>query len=299
VSDPSGETRRERAAYFAYATVAWLGRVLPTTSGRVLFRWGGTAAFHLMPAVRAVVAANQAQVLGRPPEDPLVRASTREAFRSYARYWFDSFDIVTWNDERIREAMPFEGLDVVQELLADGRGILAVVPHMGNWDAAGRALVAHGIRVFSVAERLRPEALFELFLRHRRELGMEIIGLVDDGDVARSLTTALREGRFVALVADRDLSGRGIEVEMFGAPRRLPAGPAVLALRSGAPVVVADIYETPDGWRCTLNPPIEPQASGDRRADVEALTREIAERFERAIAAAPSAWHLFQPGWPS
>ena len=128
---------------------------------------------------------------------------------------------------------------------------------------------------------------------------MEIIGLDDDGDVARKLTNALAAGRFVALVADRDLSGRGVEVEMFGAPRRLPAGPAVLALRSGAPVVCADIYETRDGWRCTLHPPIEPRSTGDRRADVEALTRAIATRFERGIAAAPSEWHLFQPGWPT
>lgn len=299
MSEPATPTSRQRIAYFAYASVAWLGRVLPTTTGRVLFRWAGTAAYHVMPAVRAVVAANQAQVLGRPVDDPLVAAATREAFRSYARYWFDSFDVATWSDERILAEMSFDGLDVVQKLLAERRGLLAVVPHMANWDAAGRALAAHGIRVLSVAERLRPESLYELFLRHRRELGMDIIGLVDDGDVARKLTNALDEGRFVALVADRDLSGRGVEVEMFGAPRRLPAGPAVLALRSGAPVVVAEIFETRTGWRCTLHPPIEPVSTGDRRADVEALTRAIAERFERAIAAAPSQWHLFQPGWPT
>jgi KDO2-lipid IV(A) lauroyltransferase len=273
--------------------------VLPTTTGRVLFRWAGTAAFHLLPGVRVTVAANQGQVLGRPPDDPLVRAATRRAFQSYARYWFDAFDVATWEDDRIREALPFEGLDEVEELLAAGSGVLVVVPHMGNWDAAGRALKAHGITVLAVAERLRPEALYELFRRHRQELGMDIIGLDEDGDVARKLTNALAEGRFVALVADRDLSGRGIEVEMFGAPRRLPAGPAVLALRSGAAVVVADLYETPTGWRCRLHPPLAFEPSGDRRADVEALTRAIAARFERAIAASPSDWHLFQPGWPA
>ena len=298
MSRRTGDTTHERLAYVGYATVAWLGRVLPTTTGRVLFRWAGSAAFHLMPKVRAVVAANQAQVLGRPLDDPLVRASTRLAFRSYARYWFDAFDVVTWSDERIREALPFEGLEEVRELLAGGKGVLAVAPHLGNWDAAGRALGAHGIVLLSVAERLRPEALFDLFLRHRRDLGMDIIGLADDGGVGRTLTTALSEGRFVALVADRNLSGRGVEVEMFGARRLLPAGPAVLALRSGAPVVTADIYETPSGWRCSLRP-VAFTAGGDRRADVEALTQAIADRFEAAIAASPSQWHLFQPGWPA
>jgi phosphatidylinositol dimannoside acyltransferase len=150
-----GETAHERIAYLGYATVAWLGKTLPTTTGRVLFRWAGSAAFRLMPKVRAVVAANQAQVLGRPADDPLVRASTRRAFRSYARYWFDSFDVATWSDERIREALPFEGLDEVRKLLADGKGVIAVAPHMGNWDAAGRSLLAHGITLLSVAERLR------------------------------------------------------------------------------------------------------------------------------------------------
>jgi phosphatidylinositol dimannoside acyltransferase len=298
VNEAWGTSTRERVAFLAYATVAWLGRVLPTTTGRVLFRWAGTAAFHALPKVRAVVAANQAQVLGRPVDDPFVRAATLRAFHSYARYWYDSFDVATWDDDRIRAAMPFDGLDRVRKLLDDGQGVLAVVPHMGNWDAAGRALAAHGVTVLSVAERLRPEALYELFLRHRRELGMEIIGLVDDGDVARKLTNALRDGRFVALVADRDLSGGGVDVEMFGRRRKLPAGPAVLALRSGAPVVVAEIYETPDGWRCTLNDPIEPSPTGDRRADVESLTREIASGFELGIAASPPDWHLFQPGWP-
>jgi len=289
---------RERLAYAVYATIAWLGRTLPTTTGRVLFRWGGVAAFHLLPRVRATVLANQAQVLGRPVGDPLVGAAAKEAFRRYARYWFDAFDVATWPPERVRAAFAFEGLDRLRGALAEGRGVIATLPHMGNWDAAGRALAVHGLPVVAVAERVRPEALFRLFREHREELGMEIIGL-DSGRVGSQLTEALRAGRLVALVADRDLSGRGIEVEMFGRPRRLPAGPAQLALRAGCPIVVADVYETPEGWRCILHEPIEPDGTGDRHADVAALTRRVAAAFERGIAASPADWHLFQPGWPS
>ncbi|MGE5227111.1 MAG: phosphatidylinositol mannoside acyltransferase [Planctomycetaceae bacterium] len=293
---PEAESVKERIAFRAFATMAWLGRTLPTHTGRMLFTWAGTAAYHLLPRVRAVVAANQARVLGREPADPLVQASTREAFRRYARYWFDAFDVVDWSDEWIEEAYVFEGYDRMQAAVAKGDGVIAVLPHMGNWDAAGRALQARGLPVVSVAENLRPPRLFELFLRHREALGMQIIGL-GEGTVGRQLATVLSEGRLVALVADRDLTGRGVEVEMFGGTRRLPAGPALLAISSGASVLVASIYQTPTGWRCVLEDLPEVPRTGDRRADVVALTQAIAEAFEKVIAASPADWHLFQPGW--
>jgi lauroyl/myristoyl acyltransferase len=295
---PGRPTPRQLIALRAFAAIGWLGRVLPTTTGRVLFRWAGTAAFHVLPGVRATVAANMAQVLGRPIDDPFVRAATREAFRKYARYWFDAFDVVTWPDERVVHEFVFEGLDHLSDALAAGTGALAILPHMGNWDAAGRAMAAHGMPVVSVAERLRPDALFSLFLDHRRALGMDIIAL-DEGSVGRQLGAALADNRVVALVADRDLSGRGVEVEMFGRSRRLPAGPALLSLQTGAPIVVADVYETKRGWRCVLHDPIVIEATGDRRADATALTRALAASFERGISASPSDWHLFQPGWPA
>jgi KDO2-lipid IV(A) lauroyltransferase len=297
-ADPGQPTARQLIAFRVFAAIGWLGHVLPTTTGRVLFRWAGTAAFHLLPGVRATVAANMAQVLGRPSEDPFVRAATRDAFRKYARYWFDAFDVVTWPDERVVREFVFEGLHHLSDALAAGTGALAVLPHMGNWDAAGRAMAAHGMPVVSVAERLRPDALFTLFLEHRRSLGMDIIAL-ENGNVGRQLSTALAENRVVALVADRDLSGRGVEVEMFGRSRRLPAGPALLALQSGAPIVVADIYETRRGWRCVLHEPLVITSTGDRRADATALTRALAAAFERSISASPSDWHIFQPGWPA
>jgi lauroyl/myristoyl acyltransferase len=290
------ESAKERVAYRAFATVAWLGRTLPTHTGRMLFTWAGTAAYHLLARTRSVVARNQARVLGREPDDPLVQASTREAFRRYARYWFDAFDVVDWSDERIGEAYVFEGYERMQAAVAKGDGVIAVLPHMGNWDAAGRALQARGLPVVSVAEHLRPQRLFELFLHHREALGMQIIGL-GEGTVGRQLARVLSEGRLVALVADRDLTGRGVEVQMFGATRRLPAGPALLAISSGACVVVASIYQTPGGWRCVLQDLPEVPRTGDRRADVIALTQAIAEAFETVISASPADWHLFQPGW--
>jgi KDO2-lipid IV(A) lauroyltransferase len=161
-------------------------------------------------------------------------------------------------------------------------------------------MVANGHPVVAVVEHLKPERLFQLFLRQRRALKVEPVGLVEGGHIGQKLAASLAENVVVALVSDRDLTGRGVEVEMFGAPRRLPVGPALLSISSGAPILVCDVYQLsggPVGWRCVIHPLPDVERTGDRRADVTAITRELAKAFEAAISAAPSDWHMFQPGW--
>ena len=285
----------ETATYLLYRSLSWLGPLLPTRSGRSAYESAGRLFFRLASGVRATVAANQAQVLGRPVDDPLVQASTREAFALYGRYWFDTFNVLGWSDERVMDSFRFEGAEHVEKGLADGKGVVIALPHTGNWDVGGRAMGLRVAPVVSVAEHLKPDRLFELFLEHRRQLGMEIIDLSSD-HVGRQLTQRLEQNRIVALVADRDLSGGGVEVEMFGRTRRMPAGPALLALSSGAPLLSGPTYTTREGWVEVLTPvSIEP--TGKRKDDIIALTRALAAAFERAIAAAPPDWHLFQPGW--
>jgi lauroyl/myristoyl acyltransferase len=285
----------ETATYLVYRFMSWLGEILPMTSGRSLYERASRLLYRLAPGVRDTVAANQAQVLGRPVTDPLVQASTREAFALYARYWFDTFNVLGWDDERVRDAFRFEGLEHVEKGLADGKGVVIALPHTGNWDVGGRAMGLRVGPVVSVAEHLKPERLFELFLEHRRRLGIDIIDLASE-HVGRQLTQQLEQNRIVALVSDRDLSGGGVEVEMFGRTRRMPAGPALLALSAGAPLLSGPTYTRRDGWVEVLTPvSIEP--TGRRKDDVIALTRALATAFEKAIAAAPPDWHLFQPGW--
>lgn len=285
----------ETATYLLYRFMSWLGPILPTKSGRSAYGSAGRLFYRLASGARATVAANQAQVLGRPVDDPLVQASTREAFALYGRYWFDTFHVLGWSDERVADSFRFEGVEHVEKGLADGKGVVIALPHTGNWDVGGRAMGLRVAPVVSVAEHLKPERLFELFLEHRRRLGMDIIDLASD-HVGRQLTQKLEQNRIVALVADRDLSGGGVEVEMFGRTRRMPAGPALLALSSGAPLLSGPTYTIRDGWVEVLTPvSIEP--TGKRKDDIVALTRALAAAFEQAIAAAPPDWHLFQPGW--
>ena len=285
----------ETTTYLGYRFMSWLGQILPTKSGRSWYEGAGRLSYRFASRTRATVAANQAQVLGRPTEDMLVQASTREAFALYGRYWFDTFNVLGWSDELVLDVFRFEGIEHVEKGLADGKGVVIALPHTGNWDVGGRAMGIRVAPVVAVAEHLKPDRLFELFLEHRRRLRIDIVDLASD-HVGRQLTQRLEQNRIVALVADRDLSGGGVEVEMFGRTRRMPAGPALLALSAGAPLISGPTYTTREGWVEVLTPvSIEP--TGRRKEDVIALTQALATAFERAIAAAPPDWHMFQPAW--
>ena len=290
------EPWQETVAFHLYRSTAWLARSLPEALGRRMFRLASLLAFQLAPRARSVVARNQAQVLGRAPGDPLVRMATRDAFASYARYWFDSFRFAVMTPGSV--AARFESVDAhhLWRALDAGRGAIVALPHIGNWDAAGPWLRSEGRPIVAVAEQLRPERLYDLFVANRASFGVEVLGLGDPG-IGRALAAKLAAGNIVALVADRDLTGRGVEVTMFGRTRRVPAGPALLSLTTGAPLLVTPVFQTERGWRCVMTPPLTIEASGDRRADVRALTQRMAEEFERSIAAAPTDWHMFQPAW--
>ena len=291
------ETRRETLGYWGYRSAEWLAMSLPERTGRRVFETLGRVAHRRLHGVRATVAANQARVLGAEPSDARVDHATREAFELYARFWFDAFRIRTMPEKEFNERIVVIGVENIDRALEAGKGCVCALPHMGNWDAAGHWFGANGYRIAAVAEELRPPRLYDLFLRHREELGMRIVGLTKEGHVGQQLKQLLSANWMVALVADRDLTGRGTEVEMFGATRRVPAGPALLSLSSGAPLVVCPVYTRDDGWEVRIEEPLEIERTGVIREDVAALSRLMAERFERAIAAKPTDWHMFQPAW--
>jgi KDO2-lipid IV(A) lauroyltransferase len=257
-----GESAKETAAYWAYRGVERLAMALPERVGRAVFAAFGALAHRTMDGVRATVAANQARVFGLDPTDDRVRLSTREAFELYARYWYDTFRIRSLPRAVVDARTDMRDVGNIDDALEKGNGCIAVLPHMGNWDVAGRWFAAHGYRIASVAEELRPARLSELFLRHREELGMRIIPLTKNGHVGQQLKQLLSENWLVALVADRDLTGRGVEVEMFGAPRRIPAGPALL-LTTGAPLLVCPVTLR-DGWRSADRPAARVRTYGRR-----------------------------------
>ena len=295
---PERETLRERFAVWQYATMERVATHWPERLGRATFDVYTRALHRGLPKLRATVAANLSRVIGRPPDSAVVQAAVREAFALYGRYWYDTFRLLVMPPSEIRKRFVIEDVENLDEGLERGRGAITALPHVGNWDAAGNYMAVAGYKLCAVAEELRPRQVFEQFLRHREALGMRIVPLMSDKRVGFELARLLAEGSVVALVADRDLTGRGVDVEMFGATRKLPAGPALLSLRTGAPLYACSVYTTDDGWVCRIGSPLEIERTGNTRADVTALTRMLAERFERIIAAKPVDWHMFQPAWP-
>jgi KDO2-lipid IV(A) lauroyltransferase len=170
------------------------------------------------------------------------------------------------------------------------------LPHIGSWEYGGAFLATQNLPMTSVAERLEPPELFEFFVRQRAAMGLTILPL--DASSGGSVMSTLREGKLVGLLCDRDVAGNGIEVEFFGEPTTMPAGPATLALRTGARLVTGAVYSGPGrDHRAIVEPPLDTTRQGSLRRDVARLTQQIATRFEGLIRRAPDQWHVFQPLW--
>jgi KDO2-lipid IV(A) lauroyltransferase len=216
------------------------------------------------------------------------------AMRSYMRYWCDTFRFPDWSSERVRESVSVTNEHLLTDAIAARTGVIVTLPHAGNWDHAGAYFCAKGIPLVTVAERLKPEKLFLKFLEYRQAMGMEVLPL--DGRVLGALAQRLGEGSLIALVADRDLSRTGIDVEFFGGPSRMPAGPALLALKTDAPLITAFVSYTESGIHIDFNEVSIP-TSGSDEAKVSQIVQNMAHLFETGISAYPQDWHMLQRIW--
>lgn len=217
-----------------------------------------------------------------------------EAMRSYMRYWCDTFRLPDWSDERIIQTVTVTNEHLLTDAIAAKTGVIVAVPHAGNWDHAGAYFCAKGIRLVTVAERLKPEKLFLKFLAYRQAMGMEVLPL--DGRVLNTLQDRLNEGALVALVSDRDLSRSGIEIEFFGGKARMPAGPALLALRTKAPLITAFVSYTDNGVHIEFRNVVLP-SGGDESSKVKEIVQMTAQYFEDGISKNPHDWHMLQRIW--
>jgi phosphatidylinositol dimannoside acyltransferase len=275
--------------------VAWkLVRKLPEPVAYALGAVGGRVYRRLDRGRREALTANLGQVLGLPAGSRELERMVRRGFTSYGRYWVESFRLEDLGAEKLRDRFRIDGREHIDAALAAGRGAIFASPHIGNWDAGGAWLAAVGYPATAVVERLRPAELYERFAVYRRALGLELLPLDDGTETLRGVIRALRAGRLACLVCDRDLTGGGLEVRLFGARAVMPGGPASIALKTGAPLLPCSVYHDrrPGRWRAVVHPPLHPDVTGDTRKDTQALTQRLAGEFERLIAAAPEQWHV-------
>jgi len=217
-----------------------------------------------------------------------------DAMRSYMRYWCDTFRFPDWSPERVRETVSVTNEHLLLDAISAKTGVIVTLPHAGNWDHAGAYFCGKGINLVTVVEHLKPEKLFLKFLSYRQAMGMEVLPL--DGRVLGTLEQRLRQGALVALIADRDLSRSGIAVTFFGAPSRMPPGPAILALKTDAPLITAFVSYTETGIHIDFNQVSLP-ASGSDEEKISHIVQDMAQQFEVGITAHPEDWHMLQRIW--
>ena len=213
---------------------------------------------------------------------------------SYMRYWMDTFRSPDWSRERILSTVTVSNEHLLMDPIKNRTGVVVSLPHAGNWDHAGSYFCSRGAQLVTVVEVLKPRALFEKFLAYRQAIGMEVLPL--DSRAFPTLMQRARDGKLIALIADRDLSASGIDVEFFGGTARMPAGPAILAIRTGIPLVTAFVSYTESGIHVDLREIVIPE-SGDEESRIKATVQLCADNFAVGIRDFPHDWHMMQRIW--
>ncbi|HEV8065395.1 MAG TPA: phosphatidylinositol mannoside acyltransferase [Acidimicrobiales bacterium] len=299
--DAAGAAPPSASQHLHYLTYKSLARAI-TAIPSPLVPAIGTAAGLTMSEVwrgrRPVVRANLRRVVGPAVSETQLDRLVVQAFDYYAQYWLESARLASLTPAQVLKRFRCDGFERVAEEMAKHRGVILALPHLGLWELGGVWLTLKGCPMTTVVEPLEPPELFEWFKGQREDLGLTIHTL--GRDAAGKLVAALRAGRLVGLVADRDLVGDGVEVEFFGEKTSLPGGAALLALRTGAPLFPCAVYQEPHGrGHGVIRPPLEIERTSSLRHDVRRVTQELARHFEELIGAEPAQWHMFQPNWPA
>jgi KDO2-lipid IV(A) lauroyltransferase len=284
---------KEQISYLAYLAGWKLVGALPEKTAYALFekisnyiyRRNGRSVARLrrnLSIVKPNLAADELELL------------VQKGYSSYMRYWCDTFRIHLWSRDRIDSTVTFTNDHLLRDPMREGRGVIVALPHSGNWDHAGAYFCQEGIRLVTVAEVLKPEKLFRKFLSYRESMGFEVLGL--DSRAFVTLIRRAREKRLIALVADRDLSDSGIPVRFFGHTAKMPAGPAVLAVKEDLPLVVAHVSYTDAGIHIDFHS-ITVTTTGSDEEKILETVQSIASTFELGIKEHPEDWHMLQRIW--
>lgn len=293
---------KDRLAETGYAAGWAAVKFFPAKAGQAVFRAFADRAVRQQGKGVRQLRANLRRVVGPEMSEAELAELTRAGMRSYARYWYEVFRLPAMDKREVAKIVDSRttGAHHIDEAVKAGNGLVLALPHSGNWDVAGVWLINHGVPFTTVAERIKPESLFERFLAYRRGLGMEVLPLTG-GEQApfEVLQERLRAGGVVCLLADRDLTPSGVPVDFFGEAAKMPAGPALLAATTGAALVPVELWYEEDAWAQRIHPPVEVPAEGKLRDKVTHTTQALADCFGASIARHPQDWHMLQKLWLS
>ena len=270
---------------------------VPESWAQSAFRFFADLAWRRQGPRVLVLEGNLRRVIGSEAPAGQLRALSRLALRSYARYWLEAFRLPVMPAGRLTGATRDTGhVPTALEYLAAGRGVVFALPHMGNYDLAGAWVIAKGAgSITTVAERLEPESVYDRFVAFREGLGVEVLPASGGTSSAFGiLAQRLRAGKLVCLVCDRDVTGGGMEVEFFGEKARMMGGPSALVVQTGAALMPVILWFEGDGWGVHVHEEIPVPAGGDRQQQAAAMMQEVARLFEEGIRAHPQDWHMLQ-----
>ena len=271
--------------------------VTPAPFAHLAARGVAAAIAGVSPDERRIVARNlkRAGVEIKGPVDEARKV--RSVFDYYGRYWVDTLRLPHLSPAAVASGIDVDGSEHIEDALAVGRAPILALPHLGGWEWAGRWLsTVQGHPVAAVVEELEPPELYEWFVEVREQLGIRVIG-VSEG--ASAVAASLAAGEIMCLLCDRDITGSGVEVEFFGETTTLPGGPALIALRTGSPLLPTAVYFRGAGCHGVVEAPLDTERRGRLREDVQRVTQDLASVLEMQIRRAPEQWHLLQPNWPS
>lgn len=297
LAGPFRRLKKDALIVSSYKGAALVARTMPEWAAERSAELLSVILRYVLKGRREMVGRHQARLSGRTFTEAERTAAVNEAFATYAQYWVNLFRLTGASTERVDASIDVEGAEHVDAALALGNGVVMAMPHIGAWDLGG-AWVGHHWPLTVVAERVEPPELFQWFCDQRKANNITVVPL--DHEAGGALLAALRRNEVLGLLCDRDIAGGGVEVEFFGERTTLPAGPATLSLRTGAPILPVVVYQRPgQPARGVIRPPIPFVRSGKLRADVAALTQLVAFELEALIRVAPEQWHVLQPNWPS
>lgn len=283
--------------YAAYRTLSGLFGLLPEPAVRRLGSGIGRASSYVLSERKRLIRRHLTRVLGEPASPRLVR----DAFASYGRYWAEVFWVRPRRKAAFVAGADVEGMQNVRDAADAGNGLIMGLIHSGNWEVAGSMAEEVGLKALAVVEGLKNERIVAWFKWCRESMGINVVVAHKGSAVTRDLLKKLRDGGMIALVSDRDVSGRGVPVIFFGEETTMPAGPAALADKTGAALLpVGNFFNDGPGHRIVVGSPIEmPTGLSDKTERIAEITQRLAYAYEDLIRQRPEDWHIFMENWPS
>jgi lauroyl/myristoyl acyltransferase len=290
---------KKLGVYYAFRAAAAIFGVFPESWMRNVGEWLGRRGAARKSTKHPLVTGHMRRVIGADASEAEIDAAVDKMYESYGRYWAETFWLRPRHHKGIGDRVERIGFHHIDVATADGKGIVFALPHLGSWETAGLVANQIGIRVLAVAEDLSNEHITNWFIKIRNALGIDIV-LTTDPQRRSKLIRRLKAGGSIALLADRDVTGTGLNVEFFGEETSMPSGPVGLAALTGAALIpVGTYFQKGAGHRIVVHPPIPMPETQNRNERIKEGAALLATKLEEIIREDPPQWHLFQPNWPS